>query len=1333
MLMRIAFIISFCILSDVGVLAAGLACNSPLFTNTDSITTTSFRLNWTDFNTEVLGWEIEWGTSGFSPENIPDTNLIINNSYNLSNLTPGTAYDIYIRSVCSNSEVSSWNGPFTVRTAIDNDESCQLDLAMRDNNCPRLEEFIIAVDDYPNMLLGEDIFIQSLDLIIEHDWPADLQLELSTPSGNRIPLTTNRGIGLDNYGNPADTMCMEVCSFSDFACQSISEVGTEQLVGSFLPEELLLSLYNNQEVNGNWKILSCDRAQEDRGRLKYVKINFSPVICNVPTNITAQDISSNQATITWDPPENCRVAIINVVESGLAPGTGIEIFTSCQSGSFNVAGLEGETAYDIYIQSDCNTSQSAFSCPATFVTACNEVTLATDFDDQDICISSCDASCDIAYTWNNSTEDNQDWIVYTGSSPTENTGPEQDIIGTGNYVYIENSSDLCGIRNRSILETSCLQLPTNNSPCDMSFYYHMYGSDMDSLILRISQNDGQSWETLFARYGDQGQSWQRQFINLDQYQGLLVNLQFIGISGTGDLADMALDQIEFYGANVITLPTFYFDSDNDGYGGQDSIISVCLNNPPPGFTEFSDDCDDNNKLIHPDALEVPCNLIDENCNGMEDDAADQVDINYEVTTFQNESCPGAQDGMISLEISGGNEGYQIVWNTGDVGPTLSDIGDGVYFAQISDTESCAIQTDFFDIDVINSPQIFTISTSPTQCNQSTGKIDIEVAGGTPPYQYLWNNGDITQDLNGIPEGNYSLTITDGNNCTIESENYSIISSPRFTAGIQFQKNLNCARDSSGIISIGLINSLEPVTYQWSTGQTTPLIDHLPAGAYAVTINDARGCEEILTTEITGPDTLSSQVIGIEQITCYNGSNGSIQVNTSGGNPPYDFSWQADPQLSFSSSRQEDLSNLPSGTYQMTVIDGKGCMDTTIQVSLTNPDDILIRVDSVRAVRCKLSETGYLEVDIAGGAGEYGYFWGINSRNNEPFLDNIKGGTYSLTVIDRFGCKKTTNDLEVNIMNIPLTLDAEVTNDNRCFYDTTGSITANVLNGIAPYDFNWNNGVQKIIDSPLDTITQLSGGTYKVTVTDAEGCVGISANKFITNWPVIEISDITIDQTTCNSTNDGNITVNIGGGVQPYDISWNIGVEGASLSNIANGDYYLTITDQNNCLLEAGPIEMISTNEITINSTVTDISGNSENGSISIEITGGTPPYNIDWDMLEDGLETHYNLDPGTYCVTITDATECFTNECFTVDQSNSVVENHYEKKINIYPNPASSIFFIQSELSIYNIEIIGIDGIPIRSVQQFDFIDLSAYKPGIYIAKISTDLGVVIKKLVLSK
>ncbi|NNF35237.1 MAG: T9SS type A sorting domain-containing protein, partial [Saprospiraceae bacterium] len=1309
------------------------ACNAPLFTLTDSITTQSLRLNWTDFNDEVIGWELEYGVAGFSPNQVPTTGLLTLTDFTISGLEPGTSYDVYIRAVCTESDVSDWNGPFKVRTAIDNDNACFLNLPIRDNNCPRLEDFYTQVSGYDDMVLGEDIFIQSVDIIIEHDWPADLELFLTSPDGNRILLSQNRGIGLDHYGNPEDTMCVETLSFSDFACIPISEIGTDQLIGSYLSEDRIADIYQSGNVNGLWKLSTCDRALEDRGILKYMKINFAPVICNVPTDIVAREISDQSAVVEWVPPDNCRVAIINIVLAGDAPGTNIEIFTSCQGGRFNVTGLLPETAYDIYIRSDCNSSQSAFSCPASFVTACNSVTLSSGFDGLETCIESCNADCELDGPWINSKNDDQDWLIHSGTTATLNTGPEGDISGVGNYLYLENSIDLCGQRNNAILETTCIEIVDNPGPCDMSFYYHMLGEDVDSLILLISVDNGTSWDTLFASFGSQGTTWRRSFIDLEGYEGQYASMRFVGISGENDRADIGLDQIEFYGTQqVIDLPSFYFDNDNDGYGGLDSVISICLLDPPQGYYSVPQDCDDQNAEINPDATEIQCNLIDENCNGLEDDAASSNPILYEIEEIINESCPGASDASISITVIGGNPPYDIQWNDGQIGSSIVSLKEDVYRATITDAGTCTTLTEFIDIDVVSEPQIFIVDQNNSQCDASSGSIDIEIAGGSLPYTYNWNNGDTTQDLQLIPEGNYSVTVTDNNGCMVVRENINIISSPRFNAGIQFKKDLTCLGDSNGIITVGIFNAIPPVTYNWSNGDTTESINGLIDGIYSVTINDARGCEEIIETEINTPTPLDSEILSIEQVTCFNGSNGSIQVGTQGGVLPYNFQWMSEPALSFNLSKQEDISNLPPGNYQLSVSDANGCKDTTRMVTITNPDDIDIQVDSSRAVRCILSNDGFISVDVEGGAGDYNYFW-ASSDEDINFLTDISGGIYSLTVIDKFGCKKTVTDLIVNINDQPIDIVSTVIQDNLCSYDSLGMIRAEVTEGTLPLDFNWSSGKQIIVNTNVDTIRMLPGGQYNVTVTDSEGCVGISLLETINTANIIVVDDISIELNECNNDSLGTIDLSVSGGQPPFDYLWSTGDDSESIDSLANGEYYVTITDDNSCFLPFGPISITSRDPINIDADITYADGGMDNGSIKLTISGGSPPYQIDWENLEDQLEIQSDLSLGTYCLTITDSQGCMINGCFSVDRSNAVSE--LESQISIFPNPVEDLLTISTTLQIKTIAIYNVNGQIVKEFQTssdpIQSIQMDDIESGIYFLHLITDRGIFTDKIVV--
>ncbi len=1292
-------------------------CNAPLFTFVDAVTSTSLQLNWNDFNEEVIGWEIEYDVKGFIDTGLPTTELITEKKYTLSGLLPGTAYDVYIRAICSESETSGWNGPFSVRTAIDNNESCNVSLDIKDNGCPRLESFLISVTSFPDMRLGRDIFIQSIDMVIEHDWPADLQLYLKSPSGNRILLAKNEGAGLDNYGSPSDETCNTVASFSDLACTLVEENNTNsELIGSFLPAEGFETLYDDTEVNGLWAIEACDRAFQDRGTIKYIKINFSEIICDVPIKIAATEISATSARVVWDPPGNCSIAVINIVNSGDPPGSNIEIFSSCQLGEFLVTGLLPDTPYDIYIQSDCVSTLSAFSCPASFTTACSEVSIASSFDRSTLCQASCNTMCNIEDPiWHNISEDTQDWIVFSGQSLTELTGPATDVSGIGNYVYIENTSEICGPRNKVILETSCLHVPEGQGGCSMSFYYHMYGDDIDSLLLSISSDGWVTEEVLFTQVGNQGNQWTRSFIDLSTYQGQLVSLRFIGFSGVDNRGDIALDQIEFYGIeNIPSLPVFYLDSDGDGYGTVDSILTVCLLENPAGYSTIMGDCNDENELVNPGVSEIQCNSIDDNCNGIQDDAEETNPIHITLEELRNESCVGESDGSITLSVNGGTPPYSVLWNNGATGLTINNISDGVYFAEVSDAGSCKSRTMFFDIDVENQPEIFLIGTNSTPCNESLGNIDIEVAGGSQPYTYTWSNGMQSQDLENIPEGVYSVIVTDFNGCSVERNNIEIISAPRFTAGIQFNRENICHGGSTGAAGVSVINAIEPVTYLWSNGMTTPAVSNLAAGEYSVEINDARGCREVIFLEIGEPDSLVIEVTSLEQITCDQGSDGSIQTTTHGGTPPYNFRWSH-------GAISDDLFSLQEGSYHLQVTDINGCVASSPVLQIEAPPPIEVDIDSIQHVKCKLSNNGYISVAASGGAGEYNYFWG-NQRGSTPELTNLTEGTYSLTIIDQFGCKLTRNDFKIENSETPLPLSSSITQDNTCSYDSLGQVSVVVGEGKLPLDYNWSNGKQVVVNRFSDTISNLPGGNYNVTVTDGDGCIGETTALSISTIEPITIDNISINNNNCNSDLDGSINLEIIGSHPPYRFLWNTGETEAGIVDKPSGKYTVTITDSENCLIESDTIEIGIDNPIFI---VPEIipSGDGDDGSIKIEISGGVRPYTIEWDNGETNVTEIPNLGKGTYCVKITDSNKCVAEDCYRVASTTSI-QTHNKDTFSFYPNPTSHTIKWETSEKVLNISIYDVTGrLMLKLEHPESEIILPTEINGVYFIQVETPQG----------
>ena len=134
--------------------------------------------------------------------------------------------------------------------------------------------------------------------------------------------------------------------------------------------------------------------------------------------------------------------------------------------------------------------------------------------------------------FNQSTTDQMNWTQDNLGTSSVNTGPSDDISGGGYYMYTETS----GFNNlTAILYTECVDISQLTNPC-MTFYYHMYGATMGSLVLRVNM------DTLWSMSGDQGNQWTQTQISLSAYTGNVL-IEFVGLTGTSFTSDMAIDNV----------------------------------------------------------------------------------------------------------------------------------------------------------------------------------------------------------------------------------------------------------------------------------------------------------------------------------------------------------------------------------------------------------------------------------------------------------------------------------------------------------------------------------------------------------------------------------------------------------------------------------------------------------------------------------------------------------------------------------------------------------------------------------------------------------------------
>jgi hypothetical protein len=438
-------------------------------------------------------------------------------------------------------------------------------------------------------------------------------------------------------------------------------------------------------------------------------------------------------------------------------------------------------------------------------------------------------------------------------------------------------------------------------------------------------------------------------------------------------------------------------------------------------------------------------------------------------------------------------------------------------------------------------------------DQSDGSISAEVIGANDPVTFNWSNGaGNVSSITDLSPGAYSLFVTDAENCIYNVE-IEILAAD--SLNISPLMTLDSCGKNSGVLDLQISGGQAPYNIHWNGTQGLEREVNLPAGTYAIEIEDANGCTYLESVGLTGTSPLNI-VFDISPSDCAD-SSGSVSVSPI-GTAPFSYQWSTGDSVNA-------LSNLASGVYEITVFDSLGCASTgrAFVNDLNGPNPVAASIENVR---CYGQATGEITTSVGGGATPYSYMWSNGDSSSTTSL--LGPGHYVLTVTDNDGCK---GHLAVEIEGIdrPLLVDA---NDrgNHCFGDSIGVVELVAHGGVPPYSVTWSNGSTSL------SITDLTASNYSYTLEDANGCsvqdtIVISSGELFT----AQIASITYD-TSDNFLDDGAIEVQIVGGTPPIHTLWNDSIVGQNLQQIPPGFYRLVATDQLGCtahvayLLENGP-------------------------------------------------------------------------------------------------------------------------------------------------------------------
>ncbi|WDO14364.1 T9SS type A sorting domain-containing protein [Flavobacterium sp. WW92] len=609
------------------------------------------------------------------------------------------------------------------------------------------------------------------------------------------------------------------------------------------------------------------------------------------------------------------------------------------------------------------------------------------------------------------------------------------------------------------------------------------------------------------------------------------------------------------------------------------------------------------------------------------------------TVVTNVACFGGNTGAINLTPTGGVGPYTFNWVGGATTEDRVLLTAGTYSVTITDANGCTGTVSGITVGQPAAAVSGTVVVTNVACfGGNTGAINLTPTGGVGPYTFNWGGGVTTEDRTTLTAGTYSVTITDANGCTGTVSGIVVTQPAAAVSAVTVVTNIACFGNSTGAINLTPTGGVGPYTFNWGGGITTEDRTGLAAGTYTVTITDANGCTGTVSPTVSN---VSAAALGgtatKTDVSCNGGSNGTATVSVTGGTTPYSYSWAP------SGGTNATATGLAAGTYTVTVTDFNGCQITRT-VTVNQPAAALGGIITKTDISCNGGSNGTASVAVTGGTTPYSYSWSPSGGTN-AMATGLTAGTYTVTVTDFNGCQITRT---VTVNQPAAALGGTISKtDISCNGGSNGTATVVVTGGTTPYSYSWSPS-----GGTNASATGLASGTYTVTVTDFNGC---QITRTVTvNQPATALSAATGGGKTdvsCNGGANGTATVAPTGGTPPYTYSWApSGGTNATATGLAAGTYTVTVTDNNACQ---------ATRSFTINqptalagtASKTDVSCNGgNNGTATVAVTGGTPPYTYSWALSGGTAATATGLAAGTYTVTVTDANACQITRTVTVNQ-----------------------------------------------------------------------------------